>query len=175
MWFFFPSSSVAAYISPPLLLCISFLLLYADFLFTVFDSQLWWHSDLWSVSRLEGHCTSCFCVCVARVRARLWFETCVVVCVCVTLKKSVSCHISHCVAVSAEPALSVSSWTPTLWENSSKIFWWNWLFFSSWRTLKLTLTLFLIFTSCISSESIYKWVKGLGSHRLISYHLCQIC
>lgn len=32
--------------------------------FSLFDCQLWWHSDLWSSSRPEGHCTACLCVLV---------------------------------------------------------------------------------------------------------------
>lgn len=115
------------HLSLPLFSCLSFLL-YADFSLTVFDSQLWWRSDLWSASRPKGHCTAYLCVCEAEHACS--FETCVVVCVCVTFKESVSCHISHRVAVSAEHALSVSPWTTTLGEIvvGFVTFLWNLLF-----------------------------------------------
>lgn len=116
-------------------------------------------ASLWSACRPMGHCTACLCVSVGFEHA------CALKRVYVWHSKSVSCHINHRVAVSAEPAPPRLGKTAVGLDEIYNLF-------SCFLSGLLTWLIFIIFsfTNSTSSESIQKWVQGLGSNHLISCH-----
>lgn len=87
-------------LSPPLSLY-----LYADFFSTVFDSQLWWHSDLWSAF-FETWGGIILHVCVCESISILW-NTCGCLCMCDTQRVCFLSHQSPCCSVSWTSSFSL--------------------------------------------------------------------
>lgn len=86
--------------------------------------------------------------------------------VCETLKDSVSCHINHPVAVSAEPALSLYPLEPPRLGKIPAGFWWNFTFSSPF---------FFKWPGCQLTTWFSQYITTGGSHRGVELCWTPLC